>query len=435
MKFVPRTLLGRTALYLGLVMLISQVVWFASTAYFFARPIWKNYERQIATLVAMAGDLVASHSSPQHPSPADAPTLYVAETVRIQPDTAPIPEFDPDEDSGPIEDLQAQLRNRFGAEVMVHLQKKSPILWIRFPAMGRRYWLALPLDGPVPPYWALIGVGVGIAFSIAGAYLIIFNVTRQLRHITRAARAIGQGEPLGRLAEVGPQEVRDLSAGFNQMASDLNRLDSDRRLMLAGISHDLRTPLTRLRIAVDLLEADADPKLAQGLVRNIEDMDSILKQFLDYARDGSEEQPQTGDLDAIVADVCRRYGSAGSPVAFRAGGLPHFNFRGLAMRRVVTNLVDNAVRYGRAGVHVETRLSRHEAIVIVSDSGPGIRSGDPSEFVKPFAREDASRSESGAGLGLTIVDRVMRIHGGRLRLENRPTGGLLATIELPLDAA
>jgi two-component system osmolarity sensor histidine kinase EnvZ len=304
---------------------------------------------------------------------------------------------------------------------------------MRFAARGNLFWLVLPLNRPtILPYSVLFWVGMGLAISVAGAYLIIFRLTQQLRKVTEAAQAVGRGEPPAPLEERGPQEIRDLSVGFNEMASDLKKLDSDRRLMLAGISHDLRTPLTHLRIAVELAAANAEPTIAAGMVHDIEDMDSILKQFLDYARDGSEEPFEESDLDAIVQEVSHRYTARGHPVKIELGKIPPFPFRRLAMRRVITNLVDNAVRYGRAGVRVKTRCTKATVTVVVSDEGPGIRSGNPADFLKPFAREDISRSESGAGLGLAIVDRAVRLHGGRLRLENQKPTGLLALIELPL---
>jgi len=171
------------------------------------------------------------------------------------------------------------------------------------------------------------------------------------------------------------------------------------------------------------------------LVRHVGDLneiDAILWQFLDCARDGSEEESALGDLNAIVADVCRRYIELGNAVELRLGSLPRIRFRRLALRRVITNLVDNAVRYGGKEIQVETENLGSQAAVTILDNGPGIRSGSPSDFIQPFTRENPSRSQSGAGLGLTIADRVLRSHGGRSRVENRPTGGFLASIEMPI---
>ncbi|MCC5022188.1 MAG: HAMP domain-containing protein [Candidatus Synoicihabitans palmerolidicus] len=261
----------------------------------------------------------------------------------------------------------------------------------------------------------------------------MFRLTRQLRTVTAAAKAVGRGEPPVVLEETGALEVRDLSRGFNQMPTNLQKLDDERRIMLAGISHDIKTPLTHLRIAVELAATQADSEVATGMVRDIEDMDAILNQFLDYARDGSEEPATVGDLNALVEEVCERYRSRGIPLRLSLGPVAPFAFRKRAMFRVGSNLGNNAVRYGRIDSEVETEEDGAMAKITVADHGQGIRSGDPADFIKPFARENASRSESGAGLGLAIVERVVRTHGGRLHLATRETGGLLVVIELPRD--
>jgi two-component system osmolarity sensor histidine kinase EnvZ len=316
--------------------------------------------------------------------------------------------------------------------VLIERQLDRPVLWVRFHAQGKLYWAAFPKRQPLVPFYLMVWIGIGVSLSIGGAYLIIFRLTQQLRTITKAAHAVGKGEAPNPLAEIGPTEILNLSKGFNQMAADLKKLDDDRRLMLAGISHDLKTPLTHLRIAVELAATHAEPEIAAGMVHDIEDMDTILKQFLDYARDGSEEKPVMGDLNAIVRDVCDHYRSRRKKLKVSLGDIPQFVFRQFAMYRVVTNIVENAVRFGRDGIHVETASSGKEAVVLVADEGPGIQQGEPNEYVKAFARENTSRSESGAGLGLTIVDRIVRTHGGNLRLENRQEGGLLVRIAIPL---
>jgi two-component system osmolarity sensor histidine kinase EnvZ len=168
------------------------------------------------------------------------------------------------------------------------------------------------------------------------------------------------------------------------------------------------------------------------MVHDIEDMDAILKQFLDYARDGSEEQPSEHDLNALIEEVAQRYAARGHALKIDLGPIPSFSFRRNSIRRVLDNLIDNAVRYGKSGVRVVTDCSADVVSVTISDAGPGIRKGSPADYIKPFAREEASRSERGAGLGLTIVDRTMRLHGGRLRLENASEGGLSVTIEFPV---
>lgn len=267
--------------------------------------------------------------------------------------------------------------------------------------------------------------------SSIGAYLIFFWLRRQLKNVVLAARTMGTGETPPRLDESGPEEVRALSRGFNQMAINLEKLEADRRLMLVGISHDLSTPITRLRLALELLSLKSEVAGAEGMVDDLEEMNAIIKQFSDFARTGKEETPATADLNLIVAEVCRRYRAIGKSVDTDLGEIPPMLFRPLAIRRLVTNLVDNALRYGIKDVRVTTTTDEDIITLTVSDRGPGTTLAVPNGLIKPFFRENEARgSHLGAGLGLTIVDRIARDHSGELSLANRPEGGMIATVTL-----
>jgi two-component system, OmpR family, osmolarity sensor histidine kinase EnvZ len=273
-----------------------------------------------------------------------------------------------------------------------------------------------------------------LLFCTLGAYVIFFWLRRQLRSVVGAARALGGGQTPEPLAETGPEEIRELSRGFNQLALNLDALDADRRFMLAGISHDLSTPLTRLRLAVELMQMKEHPQAA-GMIGDIEDMNAILVQFADYVKSGKEEEPMPGDLNHVVAEVCQRYAESGKTIRCDLAPIPAFTFRGLAIRRLVTNLVDNAARYSPADIDVSTRLENGNVTLTVADRGPGI-SMEPASLIKPFVRENVARGlQSGAGLGLTIVERIARMHGGELSLRNRDGGGLTADVTLAFRGA
>jgi len=428
MKFYPKTLLGQTALYLGILLVIVQGLWFATAQYLIVTRVGPAYEQQIVDMVAMAQGMIESLPADADLTSANALRLPSLDFLEVVPDARPRPELTthfPDDIPG---DLSGPLQKRFGPTALSLRESEADISWLRFPARGQLFWLKFPLSPTSSISHAkILFIGLEIALAVGGAYVIVFRLTRKLRYVTAAAKAIGRGEPPGILETSGPEEIRSLTEGFNQMSRDLMKLEADRRLMLAGISHDLRTPLTRLRLAVELDKNSNEP----AMVHDIEDMDVILRQFLDYARDGSEESPGEHDLDVLVQEAAQRFAARGQTIEIALGQVPPFAFRRNSIRRVLDNLVDNAVRYGKSGVCVETRLGDGTVFVTVADHGPGIRSGDPADFIKPFAREDVSRSERGAGLGLTIVDRVVRLHGGRLRLENADGGGLSVTIELP----
>lgn len=422
MKLRSFSLLGRTALFLGLLMLVSQLLWLGIAAYFFVRPIDRVYRQNILMVVDLARTEVE-----QAPVGAEfTPNEY----FRIVRDSAPRPELKNPPDRF-LSEMTATLRSRFGEPVAIRKELDNSALWIRFPVGRDNFWAVVPKGAPPIPHFMLASVGVGIAIAVAGAYIIIFNLTRRLRALTNAVQSFGRGEPTIPIEEAGPLEIMNLSKGFNQMAADLKKLDDDRRIMLAGISHDLKTPLTRLRLAVELAAPNAEPELAAGMVHDIEDIDSILTQFLDYARDGAEEPPVQSDLNVIVEDVCERYRSSGKEIETRLARIPLLPLRKLAIYRAITNIVDNAVRYGVNGIQVETLGDGNTASIIVADDGPGIKAGNPADYIKAFARENISRSEPGTGLGLAIVERIIRIHGGKLHLENRAEGGFLVRIDLP----
>jgi two-component system osmolarity sensor histidine kinase EnvZ len=199
-------------------------------------------------------------------------------------------------------------------------------------------------------------------------------------------------------------------------------------MVLAGISHDLRTPLSRMRLALEM--SGAESAAAGGIVADIDEIDAIIGQFLDFARGVNEEKAQQ-DLGGLLDEVAAHYGRLGKAVGFANPSHVTLSFARLAVRRAVSNLVDNALRY--AGEPVEIRLGgdARKAVVEVCDRGPGIPQDEAERLKQPFARLHAARSgPAGAGLGLAIVERIARAHGGTLELSPRDGGGLVARLTL-----
>jgi two-component system osmolarity sensor histidine kinase EnvZ len=182
------------------------------------------------------------------------------------------------------------------------------------------------------------------------------------------------------------------------------------------------------------MQESGDPELREGMIRDIEDVDAIINQFLDFAREGGSEPSRSGeDLNQIVSSVCARYARMGRQVHTRLAPLPPMTLRPTATQRMLTNLVDNAVRHGRGEVEVRTERAGDRAVVRVLDRGPGIPHEEVERVMRPFTRLEASRGGgAGSGLGLAIVDRAARLHGGEVRLLAREGGGLEARLELPI---
>jgi two-component system osmolarity sensor histidine kinase EnvZ len=296
------------------------------------------------------------------------------------------------------------------------------------------YWVRVPRER-VERRIALQWLGWGalaLVLSLLAAYLIVSRLNLPLRALASAASVIGRGKMPEPVSEKGPEEIRTLSHAFNEMTRDLARLDADRALILAGVSHDLRTPLSRLRLGMEMSGGDA--QLKEGMTADIEEMDRTINQFLDFARTDGGEAFQPADLSAIAEEVVEHFRRRGKAVDTRLSSVPELPLQAMAMRRVVLNLIDNALRYGEGEVSVATRAGPGEVVLEVADRGPGIPAAEVERLKQPFTRLEIARSDKGgAGLGLAIVERVARAHGGSLDLLARDGGGLIARIRLPLS--
>ena len=295
--------------------------------------------------------------------------------------------------------------------------------WVMLPR--ERFELELGLQ------WVGWGAGL-LVLALAGAWLIASNLARPLAALTRAAERIGRGEPHQPLAEAGPRELKTLAAAFNRMARDLESMERERAMVLAGISHDLRTPLSRMRLAIEMSGTTKEEMRGDfdAIVADIEEIDAIIGQFLDFAR-GVNEDKKAEDLGALLEDIADHYTRLGKKIAIRKENTAPFRFARMAVRRAVSNLVDNALRHAAEPIEVELRKSSKGVVIEVRDRGPGIPAAETERLKRPFTRLDAARSgRGGAGLGLAIVERIARAHGGGLELLPRDGGGLVARLAL-----
>lgn len=269
------------------------------------------------------------------------------------------------------------------------------------------------------------------ALLFAVAALFLKNQVRSIRRLAAAAEAFGMGRDspaapvvgVGGIKPEGAAEVRQAAAAFNGMQARIRRFVQQRTELLAGISHDLRTPLTRLRLGLAMLPADARED-AEALTADVEEMERMVAGYLAFARGEVTEVPRPADLVALVRDVVERAGGDAAEVV--APATLTVTLRADAMRRCLGNLLDNARRHA-AQVAVRVEAAGARAHVLVDDDGPGIPEGQREEAFRPFA----SFSAGGTGLGLAIARDIARAHGGDLTLEASPMGGLRARIGLP----
>jgi two-component system osmolarity sensor histidine kinase EnvZ len=302
--------------------------------------------------------------------------------------------------------------------------------WVSFTIDEDEYWVMLPRER-IERRFGLEWVGAGIGLlllALAGAWLIASTLSRPLGAIAAAAREVGRGRAPAPLAETGPREMRTVSRAFNRMAGDLAAMERERAMVLAGISHDLRTPLSRLRLALEM--SGADRTAAEGMGADMEEIDKVIAQFLAFAK-GEDEPQARGDLDIVLTEIAESYARRDLKVSFRRAGLAPFRFAPLAIRRAVSNLVDNALRYAGGEIEIAARREGDRVVVEVLDRGPGVPAGEVERLKRPFTRMNEARSGSGgAGLGLAIVDRIARAHGGSLELAPRSGRGLAARLSL-----
>lgn len=276
--------------------------------------------------------------------------------------------------------------------------------------------------------------GTHLLFTLTAVIVVSLVAVRLVTHpfqrLAEAADAFGGDLESPPLPETGPTETRRAAEAFNRMQERLRRLIVERSRALAAVSHDLRTPLTRLRLRAELVD---DETLRAQINADIDDMQAMVESTLDYLRGLRENEPlQTIDMAALLHSLVADEQALGRPVTLTGTVVAPYVGRFSALKRALSNLIDNAVKYGH-----EARLtiedSATELRLIVQDSGPGIPEADLALVIEPYVRLENSRSREtgGVGLGLTIARDAALIHGGRLQLENCPDGGLKATLRLP----
>ena len=338
---------------------------------------------------------------------------------------------DDDDEDDHGEYRRAEWRQRDYWEKRRHRLPLSLTISVRL-ADGR--WLnaatLVPFNAPAWAWPSLLSMGLMAAAILVIVVLSVRRITRPLRTLAAAADSFGRGQDGAPPAEAGPEEVRRTIRAFNEMQERLRRFVADRTGMLAAISHDLRTPITTLRLRAEFIE---DPETRGKILETLDEMQQMAEATLGFLReDAAREDSRQVDLAALVQSLCDDLADAGREVAFAGAGRTPLVCRPVALKRALSNLIENAVAYGeRARVALEDGMS--ELRIVVVDDGPGIPPDRMAAVFEPFVRleESRSRETGGVGLGLAIARSIARGHGGDVTLENRPEGGLRAILRLP----
>ncbi len=424
----PDSLLARSFLLIALLLLLSLGGWFEIYRTYQREPIAREIAQQTVTIVNLTRAAIVNAD----PRLRRELLLDLNETEGIR-----VFVSNPDER---LEGVPSEpMLDMIGARVRVALGPGTRLAFARNGIEG--YWVSFNLDEDefwvklererLEPDFATQWIGWGLfalLLSLVGAWFIASRISRPLAALTRAAQQVGRGEHVDPAPETGPREIRMLATAFNQMSADLERLERDRAMVLAGISHDLRTPLARLRLGLEMIGGDRS--MSEGLAADIDEMDKIIGQFLDFAKGESEAGIATA-LDELVDDICERYAKLGRALVRGKPSAIRLSLAQMAVRRAIANLIDNALRYSSTPIEIEARQEGGFAVIEVRDRGPGIPASEAERMKRPFTRLEAARSDAGgSGLGLAIVDRVARMHGGRLDLLPREGGGLVARLLL-----
>jgi signal transduction histidine kinase len=286
---------------------------------------------------------------------------------------------------------------------------------------------------PTWPVEMIVAATVATLVTSLGAALVARRVVRPLSELTAAASVVARGGAAPRVDEKGPDDVRNAAIAFNKMTEKVTRTMESQRHLLSAVGHDLRTPITAMRINLEFVE---DEELREGLQQNLDELQDLTEQVLAAARGASGETKRSVDLSALVESICADLDDLGEPVTWQNHAPAPVNCRPNEIRRAVRNLVENAVAYGsRADVQIANSSDGYD--IVVDDEGPGIPEDERVRVFEPFVRLESSRNAAtgGTGLGLTLAKAIAEGHGGQIVLENRAQGGLRARMHLPRMAA
>jgi len=428
MKILPRSAFGQTILLIGFLLLINQAVSLVSIMNYIVQP---NYQQINQLLSKQVHVLFIDVKDPE---------LGALMAKSFQEETG-IEVYDQQEafrfglaDAVYYEHRSIQMSSLLGGAAEVRISQGEQFLfWIR-PPQNPNIWLKIPLTGlEEANYSPLIIVLVVLGgLSVIGGWLFVRQINRPLKALQSAAHDVGRGEFPEPIVERGTTEVVAVTQAFNHMSRGIKQLEEDRNLLMAGISHDLRTPLTRIRLATEMMSRQ-DEFLKDGIDGDIDDMNTIIDQFIDYIRNDNKDKAELGDINVLIDEVVHAETVVGREINFVGEPLPKIPLRFVAVKRVIANLIQNAIRYSDDDILIKSGKDKTGRFVLIEvcDSGPGIPSADIERLFQPFTQGDKARGTEGSGLGLAIIKRIVDTHGGRVLLQNREEGGLSAKVLLP----
>lgn len=459
---LPRSLAGRTIMVLIVGLVVTHIVTVVIFSEHRAASLTRTEEQHIAQHIASIADIVLrvpnewrdrvvrlsdDHAFRVYTTSSEREPDYGGEDVRIgalndllsrqvraaisEPISVDIRDVAPRDEQSGLDASKKWLQSRFGRLVYGHDRDQAILVSIPL-SQGQRLNFSTVMPLAYAPGWerALAMTGSFFVAVLLLSLWAIGKLSMPLRRFASAATAFAHNIYAPALPETGPSEIREAAHAFNEMQRKVRRLVEDRAQMLAAISHDLRTPLTTVRLRAENV---AEPELRSKMLAALNDMDAMLSSTLAFAREGTEhEETCMTDIGSLLEAICEDMSDTGREVTCAVEGEILTPCRPVALKSALTNLVDNAVKYG-GKADVGAKVIGRNVEITIADEGPGIPETEMERIFLPFYRLETSRSRNtgGVGLGMAIAQLTIDTHGGSIDLHNRASGGLCVRVRLP----
>jgi len=429
----PRSLLRSTATTVALALFLLQFIVIAATVNYVVLPMAKRSADDLSALLVLSAQTWVE-------LPPETRKDFELELVRkhqfmLFEDLPPLPPRD--EFLPYLSLLDSALSARTGATISIKVTElETTWFWAEIPTGDKLIRIGFPKErlDINPPMMLLLALIAMIALTLFTALILARRITEPLSQFSLAAKRIGAGELPESLPETDIKELSGLALSFNQMALQVRELLASSTVMLAGISHDLRTPLARMRLAIEMLPDETDPKQIARLQQDIDYMNRLIGEFLALSRDMQKETPEQIDITGLLQELADDLKDQGAIVEWQPHGHVLRSAGPISLRRILSNLLGNAHRYGAGGaITINLETNETSTVIRVLDRGPGIPQAELENVFRPFYRLESSRNHAtgGSGLGLAIARQLSDANGWIIELLPRSGGGTEARLTLP----
>jgi two-component system, OmpR family, osmolarity sensor histidine kinase EnvZ len=440
MTLFPKNLLNRLILIIASLIIISQLITIKVFDYFEMEPRAESMAQEISTIVKYTKAAIQS----AYPST----RLDLLQSLSKMSDVKIVPAYyfeniNPLPDDTFISMVVKKIKQDLGEDTIVTLNHYDiPGIWVSFEIGDGLFWAVIPrnvFDRPFPWHWIGWGIVVFLV-SISGAYFLTTRINKPLNLLINATSKLKKGLPFTTIQEDTATEFKEVTKAFNEMASNLAKSENERRFIMGSVSHDIRTPLTRMKLSLEMLPKKS-AFLKESMDQDIDEINQIINQFLDFVRGFDDEPMSSLNFGNFLTELKKQHAILGHDLKIskitRSKDIPKNLFidvRPLAFKRLFDNLINNGVKFSKSNkIELVAKLYNEKIVINVLDNGPGIPKAQREKLLEPFERLDQARgSIGGSGLGLAIANRIVMVHNGKMELINRRTGGLNVKLTFPL---